>query len=100
MIADGRKTIETRTWPTSYRGELVICSTKKPRVGNLACGKALCIVKVQACVRMTEAHEERACCKVYHGAWAWILSDVRRIDAFPVSGSQGFFDVEVPREAR
>jgi len=100
MIASGKKTIETRSWPTSYRGDLLICSTKKPRVGNLACGKALCIVTVRACVKMSTIHEERACCEVYPGAWAWILSNVRRIDAFPVKGSQGFFDVDFPVEAR
>jgi hypothetical protein len=28
LVADGVKTIETRTWATSYRGPFVICSTK------------------------------------------------------------------------
>jgi activating signal cointegrator 1 len=28
LMAAGLKKIETRSWPTSYRGDLVICSTK------------------------------------------------------------------------
>jgi len=103
MIAYGKKTIETRKWSTSYRGDLLICSTKKPIVDDLPCGKALCIVKIQACVRMSKQHEERACCPTYDGAWAWILSDIRPITPFEVKGSQGFFEVDtgVPaKEAR
>lgn len=30
LIASGQKTIETRTWPTKYRGALLICSSAKP----------------------------------------------------------------------
>lgn len=29
LIACGRKTIETRTWKTNYRGPLLICSSLK-----------------------------------------------------------------------
>lgn len=34
LIASGVKTIETRTWYTSYRGPLLICSSKRPVVSN------------------------------------------------------------------
>lgn len=30
LMAIGAKTIETRSWGTSYRGDLAICSTRKP----------------------------------------------------------------------
>jgi hypothetical protein len=29
FIADGRKTIETRTWKTDYRGPLLICASAR-----------------------------------------------------------------------
>lgn len=32
MIASGEKTIETRTWMTGYRGQVLIVSSKQPRI--------------------------------------------------------------------
>ena len=95
MIASGEKTIETRNWPTSYRGELLIVSTKKPVVDDLPLGMALCVVTLVDCFCMTKADEPEACCEVYLGAWAWWLQDVRVLKKpFPVRGSQGFYEVE------
>jgi len=95
MIADGRKTIETRSWPTNYRGELLICSTKKPIIYGLPTGMALCIVRVVACRRMMEWDEGKARCPVYDGAYSWFLEDLLKIKPFPVKGSQGFFEVDM-----
>lgn len=97
MIARGDKRIETRPWPTSHRGDLLICSTKKPEYPGLPLGKAVCMVQVIACRQMTTADEKQACCPVYPGAWSWILTDIREIDTpFAVKGRQGFFEVDVP----
>ena len=93
MIADGTKTIETRRWPTKFRGDLLIVSTKKPEVDDLLCGQALCIVNVFACVPMTLDHTEAACCDIYPGAWSWLLNNIRKVKPFPVKGSQGFYEV-------
>jgi hypothetical protein len=30
FVVEGTKTIETRSWPTKHRGQLVICSTRTP----------------------------------------------------------------------
>jgi len=100
MIASGKKTIETRKWATSYRGDLLICSTRKPVVGNLPLGQALCIVEVCGCLPMISQNGKAACCDYYEGAYAWFLRNLRSIEPFPVKGSQGFFDVELPVEAR
>ena len=97
MIADGHKTIETRTWPTNYRGDLLICSTKKPVIPGLRCGFALCIVEIYGCEPFNKWHELRACCDVYKG-YAWLLKNIRKIEPFPVRGSQGFFEVNLPKE--
>lgn len=94
FIAEGHKTIETRGWSTSYRGDLLIVSTKKPKHLDYPLGQALCVVNVFDCVPMTVDHTEAACCDVYEGAWSWFLNDIRKIQSFPVRGSQGFYNVE------
>ena len=94
MIAIGTKTIETRRWKTNYRGDLLICSTKKPYFDPMRCGYALCIVNVFDCVPMTLDHTAAACCDVYPGAWSWFLNDIRKIKPFPVTGRQGFYEVD------
>ena len=105
MIASGEKTIETRLWATSYRGDLLICSSKKP-VDEGPAGVALCIVRLVDCRPMEKREREdmcssdeiAACCEWYPGAYAWILVDIRPIKPFPVRGQLGLFDVEVPHE--
>lgn len=36
LMATGAKTMETRSWPTSYRGPLLICASKKRDMESLA----------------------------------------------------------------
>ncbi len=101
MIRDGVKTIETRRWPTSHRGPLVICSTRKPTVAGHLSGYALAIVDVVGCRPMTKTDEPAACYVCYRGAWAWELANVRPfIVPFPVRGYQRIFnlDLELPAE--
>jgi hypothetical protein len=33
LVAQGRKTIETRTWATPYRGWLLVCATREHGAG-------------------------------------------------------------------
>ena len=47
LIAEGNKTIETRTWPTNYRGDLLICASKKPKIEDLPVSAALCVAKIK-----------------------------------------------------
>lgn len=96
MIASGEKTIETRTWPTRYRGEILICSSKRPQPKGHLAGHALAIAELYDCRPMTKADEILACCKVYPGAWSWCLRNIKPIKPFPVSGSLGLYDVEIP----
>jgi hypothetical protein len=95
LIAQGRKTVETRTWPTAYRGDLVICSSKKPLIYRA--GVALCVVELYAVVPMGREHEAEACCELYPGAWAWKLRNLRPLKPFPVRGQLRIFDLTVPR---
>jgi len=70
MIADRVKTIDTRCWPTSHRGELLICSTTKQVTDHAGqhCrprGCAVALVNLADCRPMTTADEAQAACKCY-----------------------------------
>ena len=94
LVATGKKTIETRTWPTKYRGDLVICSSQNPKIEPY--GKALCIVELYDVRPMEEKDEKKACVKVYPKAQAWFLRNLRPIDPpIPVKGSLGIFNLKL-----
>ena len=93
MIASGEKTIETRTWPTDYRGPLLIVSTKEPRIDPA--GYALAVVQLKDCRPMTRADERAACCPTYQGAYSWVFEGISPINPVPVRGKLGIFDVEI-----
>ena len=97
-IARGEKTIETRFWPTKYRGDLLIASTKKPKWYDFSLGKALCIVTVVNCREMRVSDERAAMCRWIFGLYAWELENIRPIEPFDVKGSQGFYEVDYPNE--
>ena len=92
MILLGKKTIETRTWKTNYRGDIVICASKKP-VSPIS-GFAVCIVNLIDCRPMVPDDEKEACCGIYPGAWSWVLANIRRIEQFSVKGQLGLFNID------
>ena len=94
LIASGQKMIETRRWRTVHRGPLLICSSLHPRIAPAGC--AVAIVNLIDCRPMTAADEPLACCPVYPGAWAWVLSEIRPIKPFRVRGQQRLFRVTLP----
>jgi hypothetical protein len=107
MIECKEKTIETRTWHTEYRGDLLIVASKKPDYRVLAeigvspkecnrVGCAVCIVSLVDCRPMTREDEMSALCEVYKNAYAWVLDNIRPVKLFPVKGQLGLFEVEVP----
>jgi hypothetical protein len=93
LIASGRKTIETRTWTTNYRGELLVVSSKTPPIQPAGCAVAL--ADLVDCRPMSRRDEPAAGCPVYPNAVAWVLQNVRRIAPFPVRGALGIYQVEV-----
>ena len=96
MIASGEKTIETRTWSTDYRGDLLVVSSKTPKIEPA--GYALAIVKIVDCRPMIKSDEEEACCEIYNGAFAWILTNIRKIHPFSVRGQLGLYDVNIDHD--
>ena len=63
LIMSGKKTIETRTWNTKYRGPLLICCSKTPK--SQYSGLAICVVDVIGCEDMTVFDQDEACCDIY-----------------------------------
>lgn len=113
LIATGKKTIETRTWQTKYRGDLLVVASLQldkhaalvlPRIVHplpppagdkhtYPLGQAVAVVRVVDCRLMKKNDVTAACCDVYGGAWAWILEDIRAIQPFSVKGRLGIFEV-------
>ena len=98
FIAQGVKLIETRRWATTHRGQLLICSSKKPSVEGHFCGYGLALANMIDCRPMREADWRWACCEPYAGAYGWVFDEVTRLDPFPVKGSQGLFGLYLERE--
>ncbi len=117
LVAEGIKTMETRKWGTTYTGDLLICSTKKLDHGILRglkaggwsyqghalppapypwpLGYALAVVRLELCREMLETDQPAACIPVYRKAQAWVLTSLRKIEPFKVSGQLGLFDLEL-----
>ena len=81
------KTIECRSWKTSYRGDILICSTAKKVEGTIP-GHALCVAELVDVVPFDESHLDDACMdEVPYDAYAWILDNFRIIKPIPVKGN-------------
>jgi hypothetical protein len=95
LVLNGKKTIETRVWKTNYRGRLLLCASKNP--ASAISGKAFATVTLLDIRKMTKKDEKKACCKIYPGAYAWILSDITPIEPYEVKGQLGLFEIEYKR---
>ena len=90
LVADGRKTIETRTWRTRYRGTLAIHASARP-CDDLPTGGIIAIARLYECRPMTADDEAQACIPLYDGAYAWLLTDVQPVDLIPCKGMLGLW---------
>lgn len=94
LIASGRKTLETRTWTRSYRGDILICASKwgkeEPR------GVALCLVTLTNIRPMVAGDALAACIELYPGTYVWELTNLRPVRRIPITGKLGLYEVEVP----
>lgn len=102
-IVSGRKTVECRSWPTKYRGELLICSSKGDRIldnGILAPGgMALGVIELINCRPMFKKDlpasllPEEWHYDALHG-FAWHIRPLYEIIPFPVKGRLSFYNVD------
>jgi len=107
LIADGTKTIEVRSRPTTHRGVLAIHAAQTiadgyrddPEVRELPRGEVVCVVDVVGCRPLTPADVVAAwlpddfdCTDLY----AWELSNPRRVEPMPCKGALNLW--QLPRE--
>jgi hypothetical protein len=107
-IMSGRKTIEVKDWDTLYRGDLLVCASRKPAFSredmeqmedDYGCtflyGQALCVVRLPDVRPMRKGDEDKALVdEVDPEAFSWVFEDVRPVIPFPVKGQNGLFEVE------
>ena len=94
MIARGEKTIEVRSWRTSYRGPLLIVSCARPR--DPLAGLALAIVQLIDCRPWCAEDERLSGICGSENCWSWLLRDARLIPPFPGRGRLGLYDIMCP----
>lgn len=118
LIKEKKKKIETRSWKTSYRGELYIhaSSTRVPKEWKenkelmnlvqeeLTFGKIICKCNLVDCIEMTEEwidklkkeQPEEYICGIYEkGRYAWILEKIEPLEEpITVKGHLGIWNYE------
>lgn len=118
LIRNGIKMVETRSWKTNYRGELLIhaSSTRIPKeykenkklmdlvdINDLHFGQIVCKCLLVDCIEMTnefikdikENHPKEYICGFYEkGRYAWVLADVQPINGCKVKGSLGLWNYD------
>ena len=98
------KTIEVRTRNINYRGDLLICSSKKPndipgRLPGVTCGFVE-LYDVKPVEQFTSEDWAATCipekdrpCKGY----GWMMRNPRRVVEMPIKGQLGLYDIVVPK---
>lgn len=108
LILRGEKTEEYRTWPTQYRGPLLLHASKKldldgfklfdhmrrPWLNPLGAVRGIC--EVTGCRKL----DALALPDIEPDMYGIQLSRVRRLSPFPVRGRLGLFEVEPPEVAK
>lgn len=91
LIANRLKTIELRTWSTSYRGPLLIISTMRIATSPAAAKwhrwsdgnpYVVAIANLVDCRPSTHFDADDACCKP-SGEFAWVLEDAEQLTSPP-----------------
>lgn len=95
-ITTGEKTVECRTWNTSYRGDLLIHATAKKLKGTIP-SHALCVAELVDVVPFKKKHLKDALMErsdYEDGMYAWILDNIRYIKPIPLQGRLGLWEYD------
>ena len=119
LISNKKKSIETRSWKTNYRGEIYIHASKLPvskeRLNNkelmeilgddeLHFSKIICKCNLVDCIYMDEEflknikndRQEYVCGHYELGRYAWVLEDVEILkEPIIAKGKLGIWNYEV-----
>ena len=99
LIAFGEKTIEVRSWSTSFRGRLLIHASGRDIIEDgltLPAGYAIATVEVVEVRPFTAEDLETACLDAMPEGphFAWVLRDAQEIEPFPVKGKLGLYEID------
>lgn len=97
----GDKTIEVRSWKTSYRGDFLVCANREKIPGTIP-GYAICIAELKnirpllisdadAALFEPEDFEKHQMNELY----AWEIGHVRIINPLPIKGRLSLFNADV-----
>lgn len=102
-IMTGEKKVEVRKWNTTYRGDLIITSSKKPYVEGRS-GVAICKVELYDVVKigdLTEQEVSDTCLTPEqleeYGGYAWLLRNPKELKPVPLKGNLGIFKLVVDK---
>lgn len=97
------KQIEVRTKNTSYRGDLLICSSMRPEIAGMESGVTMGFVElydVKPVADFTAEDWDNTCIpedqrpKLGYG---WMMRNPRRVVEMPVKGQLGIYNLVVPK---
>jgi hypothetical protein len=105
-IALGKKRIETRSWRTSYRGEIAIHAAARRgpldhdlvsllNGANMPFGAIVAVARlvgIEAAAYMLPSTDEAQWGDFSPGRYGWILEDIRPFGPHPVKGGRGLWD--------
>lgn len=100
LIAFGEKTVEVRSWSTSFRGRLLIHASGKDIIEDgltLPAGYAIATVEVVDVRPLTEADLEAACLEDMPDGpcFAWVLRDAQEIEPVPCKGRLNLWEADI-----
>lgn len=98
------KTIEVRTRNINYRGDLLICSSKKPNdipgcIAGVTCGFVE-LYDVRPIDQFTEEDWIATCIPEKdrpRKGYGWMMRNPRRVVEMPIKGQLGLYDIVVPK---
>lgn len=100
-IVYGIKSIEVRSRNTTYRGDLLICSSAAPVYPGMGCGVTLGLVELYNVKPITEFTDEDWACtripkekrlKITKG-YGWMMRNPRRVVEMPIKGMLGIYNL-------
>lgn len=102
LILHGGKDIENRTWPTKFRGRVLVHAAKgmtraeydatqrrglMPFIRDMERGGIVGSVEIVDCVQQSDS-------PWYEGAYGFVLRDPQPVPFIPMKGALGFFNVD------
>lgn len=95
LIACGEKTIELRSWPTKYRGPILVISGAKPWKPKWESpeplGKTICLVELFECRLANKKDADAACFEPPKNWFSWILKNPQPVKNIPIKGRLGLY---------